>query len=97
MKKSDLVVMLAQANELPQKTVAALLDKMLEIMQERLAADEDVAFPGFGVLYVVERPARRGRHPGTGEPIDIPARKTVRFMPGQRLKKRIANEQSHIE
>lgn len=91
MKKADLVVRLAQSNELPQKTIAALMDNMLEIMQEALAADEDVAFPGFGVLFVAERPARRGRNPGTGEAIDIPARKTVRFMAGQRLKKRIAN------
>ena len=92
MKKSDLVVMLSQSNELPQKTIAALLDNMLEIMQETLAADEDVSFPGFGILYTAERSARRCRNPRTGEAIDVPARKTVRFVPGQRLKKRIAND-----
>jgi nucleoid DNA-binding protein len=35
---------------------------------------------------VVERKARTGRHPKTGEPIEIPASRTVKFKPVEKLK-----------
>ena len=41
---------------------------------------------GFGTFKVSERAARTGRDPRTGNPIDIPASKAVRFTPGKTLK-----------
>jgi DNA-binding protein HU-beta len=35
--------------------------------------------PGLGKLVLVNRPARKGRNPATGETIDIPARQAVKF------------------
>ncbi len=51
-----------------------------------LASSGSVALPGFGTFAVKELPARKGRNPNTGEPIDIPARKTVVFKPGKVVK-----------
>ncbi|MBT3368764.1 MAG: DNA-binding protein, partial [Nitrospina sp.] len=36
-----------------------------------------------------ERAAREGRNPGTGEKIQIPASKTVKFTPSKSLKERV--------
>lgn len=42
--------------------------------------------PGIGKLVVVERAARMGRNPKTGEALEIPARKAVGFKPSGTLK-----------
>ncbi len=42
-------------------------------------AGDEVRVSGLGVFDVVTREARPGRNPQTGEPIDIPASKALRF------------------
>lgn len=51
----------------------------LSTIQEVLASGESVRLPGFGVFEVVQRKARQGRNPQTGESIKIPAQKVLRF------------------
>ena len=68
----------AQAAE----AAAAIIDGMTE----SLANGQNVTLRGFGTFSVVERKARTGRNPRTGEAIQIAARKAVRFTPGADLK-----------
>lgn len=49
------------------------------------AADEKVALLGFGTFSVSERAAREGRNPQTGETMNIPAKKVVKFKAGSKL------------
>lgn len=46
---------------------------------ERLVKGERVTIRGFGSFGIKTRPARKGRNPKTGAPIDIPARKVIKF------------------
>jgi DNA-binding protein HU-beta len=41
---------------------------------------------GLGTLKVVQRAARNGRNPRTGEPVKIPAKRAAKFVPGKVLK-----------
>ena len=50
---------------------------------------EKVALVGFGTFQVMERKARRGRNPQTGETVQIPAKKVPRFRPGRGLRERV--------
>jgi DNA-binding protein HU-beta len=43
-------------------------------------------YPGFGTFAKKKRSARTGRHPQTGEPIEIPAATTISFTVGTGLK-----------
>ncbi len=43
-------------------------------------------YPGFGTFQKRKRPARTGRHPQTGDPIEIPSQNTVSFALGRDLK-----------
>ena len=43
-------------------------------------------YPGFGTFQKRKRPARTGRHPQTGAPLEIPAQNTVSFAVGRDLK-----------
>ncbi len=70
--------------------VRTALEVFLEIVEAALKAGEPVGLPDFGTLEVVERAPRKGYHFPTGEPVEIPPQKTVRFRPSRKLKKALA-------
>ena len=53
---------------------------------EALAKGERITLPGFGTFKVITTAARTGRNPQTGEPVDIPAKRKVKFTPNEKLK-----------
>ena len=59
---------------------------VLRAIENALARGERVAIAGFGVFEVTQRAARKGRNPRTGETIEIPPTKAVRFRPGKTLR-----------
>ena len=62
------------------------LTAFIEHLQTSLAEGDKVSLPGVGQFEIAERAARRGRNPQTGETIDIPASKAVKFKAGKALK-----------
>jgi DNA-binding protein HU-beta len=62
------------------------VDAVFDAIQEAVAQGDRVAITGFGVFEKVERAARTGRNPQTGEPLSIPAGYSVRLSCGSRLK-----------
>ena len=52
---------------------------VLRYIQTKVQAGEDVQLVGFGTFKQVERSARTGRNPITGETLEIPAKKAVKF------------------
>jgi len=63
--------------ELSKKQVKTLLDNLSQLAYKE--AKNGFTFPGLGKLVLVERKARTGRNPATGEMIKIPAKKVVKF------------------
>ncbi|MEE3216500.1 MAG: HU family DNA-binding protein, partial [Pseudomonadota bacterium] len=55
-----------------------------------VSSGQDVSLIGFGTFTVRERAARTGKNPQTGQPLKIPASKTVAFKPGKGLKDAVA-------
>jgi len=64
----------------------AAYDKLFDIIGATLKKGDDVSIHGFGSFKVVNRKARKGRNPRTGEDIQIPASKAVKFTAGKALK-----------
>lgn len=56
------------------------------IVSEALKNGETVTLPGIGTWSVKERAARSGRNPQTGEAIEIPAKRVVKFSPAKNLR-----------
>ena len=56
-----------------------------------LAKGEKVQLPGLFTAEAVERPARNGRNPRTGESMTIPAHKAVKISASSTLKKAVAD------
>jgi len=62
------------------------LSAFFEHLKMTLGEGDKISLPGVGQFEVAERAARQGRNPQTGETIDIPASKAVRFKAGKALK-----------
>ncbi len=60
---------------------ALALDSVLLALEEGLREDGVVKLSGFGSFRVQESPARRLRHPKTGELCTIPAQRKIKFRP----------------
>ena len=63
-----------------------IVDRMLDIIKQRLVRGEKVVISGFGCFRVVKRKGRRGVNPQTGDSILIPGRKAISFRPSKYLK-----------
>jgi len=84
--RRDLVDRIADTTGYPKTHIDQVLVRFLEELGADLAEDGQVQLRGFGGFRTVELPARVGRNPRTGEPVDIPARRHVRFRAYQRLR-----------
>jgi DNA-binding protein HU-beta len=79
MTQTQLVRSLAEASEVPNKTARLLLDTLSGLAVTEVKKNGVFVLPGLGRLVKVERKARMGRNPATGESIKIPAKKVVKF------------------
>ncbi|MCS6984426.1 MAG: HU family DNA-binding protein [Leptospiraceae bacterium] len=77
--KTQIIAALAEKTNLAKKEVAQLIEKLGELAYEETRRVGRFQLPGFGMLKLVQRQARIGRNPKTGEKIEIPAKKAVKF------------------
>ena len=75
--KSQIVAAIADKAEISKKQVKASLEALTELAYKN--AKNGFTIPGIGKLVLVQRKARMGRNPATGESIKIPAKKVVKF------------------
>ncbi|MGI8405502.1 MAG: HU family DNA-binding protein [Thermomicrobiales bacterium] len=89
MRKQDLVRYVADATETSEAQSTKAVNAVFDAIEEALAKGDEVTVSGFGSFKVVERSARSGRNPQTGEPMTIAARKSPVFRPGTQLKRSV--------
>ena len=77
MSKSEVAARLAEEAQLSKKQVAQLLAAQADLAYKQ--AKNSFVIPGIGKLVLVNRKARTGRNPQTGEAIQIPAKKVLKF------------------
>ena len=66
-----------------------IVETLLEIVKNTLAAEEDVMISGFGKFCVKSKNERKGRNPATGEDLMLSSRKVVTFKCSGKLRDRI--------
>ena len=81
MNRRDLVLALADRADTDRRTADDLLSSLIDIITETVATGEPVAVSGFAKFARVDRAARMGRNPQTGEPIKIKASRKARITP----------------
>ncbi|TKB08820.1 HU family DNA-binding protein [Desulforhopalus sp. IMCC35007] len=85
MNKGDLVEKVATECGLSKAVSDQVLNSILSSITEAVKAGDKVTLIGFGTFSVSARSAREGRNPQTGETIQIPAKKSVKFKAGSKL------------
>ena len=88
MKKADIVELVEEAIGSRDQARRAV-DSMLEGITQALKKGETISIRNLGTFKCVQRKARQGVNPRTGEKIKIKARKAVRFSPGTKLQQAV--------
>jgi DNA-binding protein HU-beta len=77
MSKTALIRHLAEKNDMTRAQVVGFMDSLVSTAYKE--AKNSFTIPGLGKLVLVNRKARMGRNPATGEQIKIPAKRVVKF------------------
>jgi DNA-binding protein HU-beta len=89
MTKNELVKELAEEFELPRKHVGEMIERILEKFTDVLKSGDKVQLTPFGQFRIRDRAARIARNPQTGEPVKVPAKRVLKFIPGKTLKEAV--------
>ncbi len=79
MTQSQIVQTLADKCDVTKKVASSLMSALAQTAISEVKKNGIFVMPGIGRLVRVERKARMGRNPATGEAIKIPAKKVVKF------------------
>ena len=84
MTKTQLVGRIADKAKITKATAGTVLDELASLAAKE--AKNGFTLPGIGKVVLVNRKARMGRNPQTGQPIKIPAKRVVRIRIAKALK-----------
>ena len=84
MTKTQIAGHIAGKFELSKKQSTLILEELATLAAKQ--AKNGFVFPGVGKLVVVNRKARMGRNPQTGEAIKIPAKRVLKFRIAKAMK-----------
>jgi DNA-binding protein HU-beta len=90
MTKSQIADHFAKKFNLKKKMAAAFFQELASLAYTE--AKNQFTIPGIGKLVLVDRKARQGRNPATGEIIQIPAKKVVKFRVAKAAKDAILSQ-----
>lgn len=86
MTKADLITAISDKVQITKADTQLFLDALANIGAKELTSTGEFSLPGFGKMEITERSARTGRNPRTGESVEIPATKRVKFSASKVLK-----------
>lgn len=85
MTKKEFLKIISEKVGSTLKDAELFYDAIFEAIKENMLKDK-VSISDFGTFSVVSTKARTGRNPQTGEKIEIPASRKVKFSPSVSLK-----------
>ncbi|MDH6359205.1 HU family DNA-binding protein [Parabacteroides sp. PF5-9] len=89
MNKTEFINAVSEKSGLSKVDAKKAVDAFIDTVSNELKAGGKVALLGFGSFSIAEKSARKGVNPKTKQPIDIPARKAVKFKAGSELNDQI--------
>ena len=89
LSKSQIAASIAEKTGLTKKQSVEVLEQIAQLAYKN--AKNSFTLPGLGKLVLVNRAARMGRNPATGEAIQIPAKRVVKFRVAKACKDAVLN------
>ena len=93
MTKQELTNRLADETGLSRTDALRAVEGMMTVMSDTFAAGHNIYLRGFGTFKVRTTKPRKARLISRGETIMLPARKSVKFIPCEDLKKRLHGDE----
>ncbi len=90
MKTTDLVDHVATAAGLDRLVARTAVEAALAGIVAAARKGDEVSLAGFGKFKVKDSPARQGRNPATGQPIDIAASRKLGFSAAKQVRDALA-------
>lgn len=90
LSKPQIISQLSENLAISKKQTSDFLVELASLAYKEAA--NSFSIPGIGKLELVERKARKGRNPATGQEIDIPAKKAIKFKISKACKDAIIKE-----
>lgn len=87
MTKAEIISILAEGTGLTRTETAAVIDGLIATMRYTLKKEETVEIRGIGSFKVIQRKARQVRNPNSGQLLEVPSHKTLKFKVSSDLKK----------
>jgi len=97
MTKADLIESIASKAALPKEKAEEIVNGVFEEIIVALRKGDKVNISGFGTFMVLERQARIGRNPKTGEAIQIASSRAPKFRAGKTLRESLSQPLSEKE
>jgi DNA-binding protein HU-beta len=89
MNKGELIATIVESRNVSRQMAEKALAVFLACLVNAMKKGDRVTIFGFGSFRVVERAAKKGWNIHTGQSLEIPAHKVVKFKPGKRLVDRV--------
>ena len=86
MNKGELIAAMADRAGVSQAQAGDCLDAFFDVVCSQVSTGGEVNVTGYIKFVQVDRAARMGRNPQTGEAIHVPAAKAVKITAGSKLK-----------
>lgn len=92
MTRHEFYSTLAAQTGLSKNQVKQIFEQAYALVLKSLSKEGKIPLGHFGVIKIVDRKARMGRHPQTGKPLKIAAKRAVKMSLTSALKKSFLNK-----
>ncbi len=89
MNKEELVAAVAFETGETKAAVSRVLEGLTKVIPNTLKQGDTVTLVGFGTFKTLNKAARAGRNPRTGETLQIAAKVTPKFVPGKTFRETV--------
>ena len=94
MNKIDIAYRVAAETGITKERAEDAVNAILAEVKQALSKGESIIIRRFGSFRVRDKNTRLGRNPKTGEEVEIPERRVVRFKPGNHFRTAVNGEES---
>lgn len=89
MNTAEVIRLLSQRLNKPQKEVKSLLERIIEAFRKVLDSGKRASIPKFGTFYSIERKSRLSFNPGIKKKMELPPKVIPAFRPSAILKNKV--------
>ncbi len=90
MTQTEIVSHMADSTGMTKAQAKEFFNNLASLAMSETKKNGEFTIPGIGKCVKTRRKARTGRNPATGEPLQIPAKTTVKFRVGKAMKDSVA-------